>query len=159
MAVNKDFEDLLHSLNAVHARYLIVGAYAVIFYTEPRYTKDIDIWIEPSAENALKVHQALKRFGAPVKNLRIQDLTNPKLVYQIGVAPNRIDILMGIRGLSFDRAWRNRRVSRYGKETAHLLSREDLLRAKKDANRPQDRLDLERLLESAGRKRGLKRRA
>lgn len=145
MAVNKDFEDLLRLLNSVRAKYLVVGAYAVIFYTEPRYTKDIDIWIEPTPKNAEKVYHALKRFGAPVKNLTIEDLTNPNLVYQIGIEPNRIDILMGIAKLPFNRAWKGRRVSRYGRQRIYFLGREDLIRAKKQAGRPQDQLDARQL--------------
>jgi hypothetical protein len=153
MATNKDFEDLLHLLNSVHAKYLIVGAYAVIFYTEPRYTKDIDIWVQPTLKNAQKVHQALQRFGAPVKDLTIADLSNPALVYQIGIEPNRIDILMGMGKLPFDQAWRHRRVSHYGKEKMYLLDRKDLVRAKKGTGRLQDQLDVQLLSHPTRRKK------
>ena len=145
MAINKDFADLLHLLNSVRAKYLIVGAYAVIFYTEPRYTKDIDIWIEPTPENAQKVYQALQRFGAPVKNLSVKVLTNPNMVYQIGMAPNRIDILMGLGRFPFDRAWKGKRASRYGKERVYFLSQKDLVRVKRETGRPQDQLDVQAL--------------
>lgn len=145
MSLNRDFEDLLHCLNGVHAKYLVVGAYAVIYYTEPRYTKDLDLWAEPTTENAEKVLLALKRFGAPVKELTLKDLTNPTMVYQIGIEPNRVDILMGVGSLSFKRAWKNKTVSRYGKERCYLINRKDLIQAKKDAGRSQDRLDIERL--------------
>lgn len=156
MAINKDFEDLLRSLNSVRAKYLVVGAYAVIFYAEPRYTKDIDFWIQPTPDNARKVYQALRRFGAPVKGLTIKDLINPNMVYQIGIEPNRIDILMGIRGLSFDQAWKNRRVSRYGREKIYILDREDLIQAKKRTGRLQDQMDLQ-LLSHVTRKRRIRR--
>ena len=105
MALNKDYEDLLHLFNTEGVRYLIVGAYAVIYYTEPRYTKDIDIWIESSSDNAQRVYQALKKFGAPLKELTLSDLTNPDLVYQIGIEPNRVDILMGMENINFTDAW------------------------------------------------------
>ena len=153
MAINKDFEDLLRFLNSVHAKYLVVGAYAVIFYTEPRYTKDIDIWIQPTSENARKVYAALKRFGAPVKGLKVEDLTDPKMVYQVGVEPNRIDILMGIGRLSFDPAWKNRKVSRYGREKIYLLNRQDLVQAKRGTGRLQDQVDLQLLSQVAHRRR------
>ena len=153
MALNRDFEDLFRCLNSAHAKYLVVGAYAVIFYTEPRYTKDIDIWIQPALENAQRVYHALKRFGAPVRALTVQDLANPNLVYQMGIAPNRIDILMGIGGLSFDEGWKNRRASRYGKERVYFLSREDLIRAKRAAGRLQDKIDIRWLSADARRRK------
>ena len=158
MALNKDFEDLLHLFNAARVKYLVVGAYAVIYYTEPRYTKDLDIWIQPTPQNAEKVYDALRRFGAPVKDLTLNDLTNPTMVYQLGVAPNRIDILMGIGAISFDHAWKNRQVSSYGRERIHLLSQGDLIRAKKAANRPQDRVDLQILSQATKKKPQARRR-
>ncbi|MBI1908888.1 MAG: hypothetical protein HYS22_01805 [Deltaproteobacteria bacterium] len=145
MPLNKDFTELLHFLNAVHAKYLVVGAYAVIAYTEPRYTKDLDIWIEPERTNAEKVYQALKKFGAPLKNLSIEDLVNPHMVYQIGIEPNRIDILMGIGRIPFKTAWKKRKIGHYGKEKIYLLDRDHLLRAKKEAGRLQDKRDIELL--------------
>lgn len=143
MPINKDFEELFHLLNSAHAKYLMVGAYAVIHYTEPRYTKDIDIWVEPGIENAKKTYQALKKFGAPLGHLTLKDLTNPKMVYQIGVEPNRIDILMGIGKLPFRAAWKNRRETRYGKERISVIDLKDLIRAKRIAGRPHDQSDLE----------------
>ncbi len=145
MSLNKDFEDLLHFLNSEKAEYLIVGAYAVIFYAEPRFTKDLDIWIRPEKENAHKVIEALKKFGAPIKKLTIDDLTNPKMVYQMGIEPNRIDILMGVEKLKFDRAWKNKVGHKYGKEPVYILSLNDLMINKKAVGRLKDQLDLENL--------------
>lgn len=153
MDVNKDFEDLLHLLNSAHIRYLVVGAYAVIFHAEPRYTKDIDIWVDPKFKNAKKVYDALKRFGAPVGGLTVADLMNPRMVYQIGVEPNRIDILMGIGRGPFHEAWKRKRTSRYGKERMHLLGMKDLVRAKEEAGRPKDKIDLETLAQVRGRRK------
>lgn len=146
MALNKDFEELLHLLNSAHAKYLVVGAYAVIFYTEPRYTKDLDLWVEPTAENALKIFNALKKFGAPIKSLTIDDLTNPDMVFQMGVEPNRIDILMGIGKMTFDHAWKSRRPSSYGNEKINVIDFDDLVAAKRFAGRAKDKLDLNALL-------------
>ena len=97
--MNSDFKDLLNIFNAYHVRYLIIGGYAVMKYTEPRYTKDLDIWVNPSIENAGKVYIALKNFGAPLNNISLDDFTDPDLIYQIGIAPNRSDMLMGIAGM------------------------------------------------------------
>ncbi len=146
MELNKDFEDLLHLLNSGHVRYLVVGAYAVIFHTEPRYTKDLDIWIDPTRKNAQKVYQALKSFGAPLQALTLEDLMNPKMVYQVGVEPNRIDVLMGIGKIPFQKAWKQKKVDHYGQEKMYILGLEDTIQAKKIAGRPQDQLDLEGLL-------------
>jgi hypothetical protein len=95
---NRDFRDLLQCLNEAGARYLIVGAYAVIYHSEPRYTKDLDIWTEPTPDNAGRVWNALVQFGAPLADLTIADLTNPDVVFQMGIEPNRIDIIWMWRG-------------------------------------------------------------
>jgi len=143
--INPDFRDLLHAFNAAEVRYLVVGAYAVTFHAQPRFTKDLDLWVEPSSENAPRVLAALKTFGAPVADLSLEDFANPDLVYQIGVAPNRIDVLMGVSGIEFEDAWPNRVPSNYGDCPIHVISRDDLIRNKRASNRPQDLLDLQAL--------------
>ncbi len=145
MLVNKDFEELFHLLNSVQAKYLVVGAYAVIFHTEPRYTKDIDVWVEANSKNATRVYEALHRFGAPLGDLTIEDLKKSTTVYQIGVEPNRIDVLTGIRGVSFEKAWQARVKDFYGKEKIFVLDLKHLIKSKKAAARRQDLLDLEML--------------
>ena len=145
MAVNPDFKDLLRALLSASARFLVVGAHAVAYHTEPRYTKDIDIWVEPSARNAERVWAALLDFGAPLADVSQADFAKPNLVYQMGIEPNRVDILMGIDGVRFATAWRNRVRTSYGGVTIHVLGRSDLIRSKRAAARPQDLLDLERL--------------
>ena len=142
MDVNPDYKDLLRILNSYHVRYLVIGAHALAFYTEPRYTKDLDVWIEPTPENAQHVLTALQEFGAPAGDLTLNDLTDPKMVYQIGVAPNRIDILTSISGVRFFTAWQNRVKTKYGDTPIHIISVKDFLRNKKAAGRPQDLLDL-----------------
>ncbi len=114
MPVNPDYRDLFAIFLEEKVDYLVVGAYATTFYTEPRYTKDIDLLIRPSPENAERVWKALERFDAPLENVTRDDFTNPDLVYQIGVEPNRIDILMEISGVDFESAWENREESTYG---------------------------------------------
>ena len=149
MHPNPDFEDLIHHLNAANVKYVVVGAYAVVIYAGPRYTKDIDFLVEPTSENAQKVYEALKAFGAPLLDLKIEDLCDPKMVYQIGMEPNRIDIIMSILEPSFEEIWKNKRVDQYGKEKIFLIDLNDLIQAKKMAGRPKDLEDVEKLLQVA----------
>lgn len=112
--MNQDYGDLFRIFNARRVRYLVVGAYAVIFHAEPRYTKDLDLWVEPTVENADRVWQALVEFGAPLEGVSLEDFSNPELIYQVGVEPNRIDIMMAVPGLEFTAAWSRRVTSSYG---------------------------------------------
>lgn len=139
MRLNPDYFDMLKAFNAAGVDYLIVGAYAFGFHVEPRTTKDIDIWVDPTPENARRVYQALADFGAPLEGIHAQDFCNPDVVYQIGIAPNRIDILTGLESISFAEAWQNRLEASYGGEKAHIIGREDLIKVKRAAGRPQDR--------------------
>lgn len=143
--MNRDFRDLFSALGAADARFIVVGAYAVIHHTEPRYTKDLDIWVEPTPENARRVYRALAAFGAPLEGIALDDLCNRELVYQIGVEPNRVDILMDIGTVPFADAWRHAVQTTYGGVPIRVLGREHLIAAKRASGRPQDLLDLARL--------------
>jgi hypothetical protein len=145
MPANQDFKDLFALLNQEKAEYLVVGAHAVIFYSEPRYTKDLDIWIRPSVQNAKKVMKALSAFGAPLDKVTINDFTDPDQVYQIGVAPNRIDILMGVGGVDFGSAATRKTMTTYDGILIPVIGKKDLIASKKKVGRPQDLLDVERL--------------
>ena len=145
MPANQDFRELLSIFNEESVEYLVVGAHAVGFYAEPRYTKDIDIWVRPSPENAGRVYRALTRFGAPLKGISHATFADEGLIYQMGVAPNRIDIMMGIAGVEFASAWANRVESTYDSVPMHIIGKQDLIQAKKACGRKQDELDLERL--------------
>lgn len=147
MGANPDFRDLFSIFNGEGVEYLVVGAHAVIFYTEPRFTKYLDIWVRPSQENALRVWTALDKFGAPLTGVKAGDFTNPELVYQIGVEPNRIDILMEIAGVSIDEAQASSVSSTYAQVPIKIIGREDLIKSKKAVGRKQDLLDVERLEE------------
>ena len=153
MSENSDFKDMFKALNTCRVRYLVAGAHAVIHYAEPRYTKDIDIWVEPTAQNARRVWQAMEMFQAPLDNVTEEDFRNPKMVYQLGVAPNRIDIMMSVPGVRFSAAWRNRKRSTYGRVPINILSQGDLIKAKTKAGRPQDLLDLANLRNAAKKTR------
>ena len=149
MAVNPDFRDLFAALNTAGARYLLVGGYAVAFHAEPRFTKDLDVWIEPSAENAGRAYEALRVFGAPVGEFSRGELAAPDLILQIGVPPNRIDIVTSIDGVAFDAAWTGRAETVYGDERLPVIGKAELIVNKRASGRPQDLLDLERLERNA----------
>ena len=148
MNISSDFSELLRIFNEGRVRYLVVGGHAVMRYTEPRYTKDLDLWVDPTRANAQRVYRALRRFGAPLAGVRVENFTEKDLVFQVGVAPVRVDILMDAPGLSFRPAWRNRMEVDFGGEPAHLISREDLIVSKRATNRLQDRIDLRNLLQA-----------
>jgi hypothetical protein len=145
MPANVDFKDLFKIFNAENVEYLVVGAHAVVYYAEPRYTRDLDVWVNPTPENATRVHRALKQYGAPLIGVTIVSFTDPELIYQIGIAPNRIDIMMGIAGVDFSSAWAARVESTYDGIPIHILGKADLIKTKRATGRPQDLLDLERL--------------
>lgn len=143
--VNEDFHDLLAALSEVGARFLIVGAYAVSFHAEPRATGDLDVWVEPTSENARRVLSALRAFGAPLHDLSETDLASPDVVFQIGLPPRRIDILTSITGVAFDEAWDGRAEVTYGDVRCPIIGREALIKNKIALGRPRDKLDVELL--------------
>ena len=144
--MNSDFKELLSALNDAQAKYLIIGGYAVIKHTEPRYTKDLDIWISNDLENAKKVFATLQRFGAPLQGVTIEDFTDPEVVYQMGRVPARVDILMGMKGLSFATSWSKRVEADFGGAPTQFLAADDLIINKRLAARPQDLIDVESLV-------------
>jgi len=151
--VNPDFLDLLRALSDAEARFLVVGAYAVSFHSEPRATGDLDLWVDATPDNAPRVFAALAAFGAPLQDLTIEDLSQPGIVFQMGVAPRRIDILTSITGVLFGEAWPERVEGRYGDVRLPVLGRDALLRNKRALGRPKDLLDVEVLERHGPRKR------
>ncbi|MDO8678704.1 MAG: hypothetical protein Q7R30_09100 [Acidobacteriota bacterium] len=145
MPVNPDFSDLFSALNDAEARYLMVGGYAVSFHAEPRFTKDLDIWVDPAPPNAAAVSVALTTFGAPMSAVGIGDLSKPGMVIQIGIPPNRIDIVTSIDGVEFDEAWSARVDTAYGTVPIHVIGRAHLILNKRACGRPQDLVDADRL--------------
>ena len=143
--MNRDFAEMLDALSAAGAEFLIVGAHAVAAHGRPRATGDLDIWIRPSAENAERVWRALVQFGAPLTELRLEDLTSPQIVFQIGIAPARIDILTSLTALKFDDAWPRRQMVEIEGQTLPFLSRDDLIRNKAAVGRPRDLADIDDL--------------
>lgn len=140
--LNSDFRDMLSALSAESAEFLLVGAYALAAHGLPRATGDMDIWIRRSDANAPCVWRALQRFGAPLSGLTIEDLQTPDLVFQVGVAPRRIDILTSIDGVEFDEAWPHRLIVEIEGLTVAALGRSHLIRNKMAVGRPQDLADV-----------------
>jgi len=142
--VNEDYHDILAALIAHDVRFLIVGAHALAVHGYPRSTVDIDIWIDATEENAARVWRALAEFGAPLDDLDVsqQDLTRHNVVVQLGLPPNRIDILTGVSGLTFDRAWANRVEDSLEAVTVPVLGLADLIENKRATGRDKDRVDV-----------------
>ena len=142
-----DYRELLAALLNNGARFLIVGAHALSVHGAPRATVDLDVWIEPTPTNARKVWQALEQFGAPLGSLGISeaDLTAPDVVAQLGLPPNRIDILTGVSGLSFVEAWNDRLEQTIDQLRLPFLGRASLIRNKKASGRKKDLGDIESL--------------
>lgn len=137
--VTKDFEELFAAFNARNVDMaLIVGGYAFAFHAKPRYTKDIDVLVEPTAANAENVLAALTDFGFGGVGLTVADFSSPGQTTQLGMPPNRIDLLTVIDGVSFDEAWAGRVVGRYGQQPVQYLGRAELIRNKRASGRPQD---------------------
>jgi hypothetical protein len=143
--MNRDFSDMLSALSAEAAEFLVVGAHALAAHGHPRATGDLDIWVRPSAENAERVWRALARFGAPLHDLTVRDLSTLGVVFQIGVPPNRVDILTAIDGVDFESAWRNRRPATALGATFAVLGRQDLIVNKRTVGRPKDLADVQAL--------------
>ncbi|MFN2234046.1 MAG: DUF6036 family nucleotidyltransferase [Anaerolineales bacterium] len=117
----------------------------MIQYAEPRYTKDLDIWISTDTANAQAIYQALKEFGAPLTGLTETDFMEEGYFYQMGVPPMRVDILMGIPGIEFEDAWEKRVEVDFDGLGITFISREDLITAKRASGRPQDMIDADTL--------------
>jgi hypothetical protein len=133
---------MLSALNASGAEYLVVGAHAVAIYATPRATGDFDIWVCPTAENAQLVWDALSRFGAPRSRLSIEDLHTRDNIYQIGIAPYRIDILTSVTGVEFDEAWAHRTKCEIDGILVSVIGRDELIKNKRATGRPKDLADL-----------------
>ncbi len=146
MAESPHYKELLQLLNEFEVEYLVVGGFAVMKYGEPRYTKDLDIWVHNSAANSTRVVHALERFGAPLVHdgVSAQTFSGQRVVYQIGVAPVRIDILTEVTGVEFADAWPRSVASTLFGVPVHFISFEDLVTNKRALGRPSDLEDLER---------------
>jgi predicted nucleotidyltransferase len=149
MTLPEDLKQLLLAFNAHGVEYLVVGGWAVGFYSEPRSTKDIDLFIRSGVTNSEAVFQALVEFGAPLAGLAPADFRdNPSSVFQIGYTPARADILQGIDGVDFDEAWPRRVELSLEGVPVHVVSAEDLIQSKLAAGRLSDLADVEAIREA-----------
>jgi hypothetical protein len=142
MKTEKDYEELLGLLNKNRVKYCIVGAYAVAFYAMPRYTKDIDILIEPTRANARRILKTLNEFGFESLKLSEKDFTEKGQIIQLGYEPVRIDIITSISGLNFYEIWKGRRKGQYGKIKVNFIDLENLIKSKRISGRNRDKADL-----------------
>jgi len=144
----QDFEDLLYLLHRHRVRYLIIGGLAYIYHAKPRYTKDMDIWIDPVEENVKRANLALAEFGSP----HLLDPESPEEILQLGIAPDRIDLLRAVEGARFATAWKNRIRGSYGSTKANWVDLNSLLRIKSRIDHPRHQEDV-RVLREVRRRR------
>ncbi len=149
MTLPEDLKQLLLAFNAHGVEYLVVGGWAVSFYSEPRSTKDIDLFIRSGDQNSEAVFRALAEFGAPLEGVTSADFRdNPICVFQVGSSPVRADILQSIDGVDFDEAWRNRVELSLDGIVVHVISAEHLIKNKMTSGRLQDLADVEAIREA-----------
>jgi predicted nucleotidyltransferase len=144
--MNQDFREFIQSLNDNRVRYLVIGGYAVALYGYPRYTKDLDIWIEPNSENVANLLNALKQFGFGSLNLQISDFIMPDQVIQLGYPPNRIDLITTPSGVIFDDCFASKTEVVIEDLSVNFIDLENLKQNKKASGRLQDLADLENLI-------------
>ena len=149
MLTNSDLRELLNLFEKHKSRYLVVGAYAVMKYSEPRFTKDLDLWIatfDPRMRNS--VYVALKEFGAPLRQI-LQQMTSPARITSIRWEYRHCGLILSVSipGVEFEEAWKNREVVELDNLKIPFISRSDLIRAKEASGRPQDKIDIDRLRE------------
>jgi len=143
--LNNDYKEMLQCLNAEGVEYLLVGAYALAAHGFPRATMDIDIWIKPSPTNAKAVWKALERFGAPLQQVSIEDFQSEDIIFQIGVAPRRIDIITGVSALNFDETLKKAEEVIIEGVKIFIPSVADLITNKRATGRTKDLADVETL--------------
>jgi len=145
MMLNKDYKEILQCLTDENVKFLLVGAYAMAVHGYPRATMDIDIWVMPSSDNAQAVLRALASFGAPLQELTAEDLQKDDTVFQVGVAPRRIDIITGASGLDFEEAFQRSSEVEIEEIKINIPSIDDLIKNKRASGRTKDLADAEAL--------------
>jgi hypothetical protein len=148
--LTKDMRDLICAFNANGVEYLIVGGFALGVHAQPRATKDLDLFIRSDARNSAAVFKALREYGSPLHGLTVKDLQDARTGLQIGLPPNRIDILQNIDGVTFEEAWRDRVQGLIEGDTpTFVISREHLIQNKLASGRAQDLLDVQEIRKAA----------
>lgn len=146
MSLHQDFLDLLSVFAEEQVSYLVIGGYAVGYYASPRFTKDLDLLVEPTPDNLVRVYRALANFGAPSQVLESLQNLQPGEVLWMGNPPVRVDILQQVDGVDFAEAFERREHAKWKSIDVSLISREDLIASKRAAGRPQDLIDVDNLL-------------
>lgn len=149
METVRDFEDLLELFERFEVRYVIIGGLAFIYHAKPRFTKDMDLWIGPDPENVARANGALAAFGSPYQ----LEVGKPDEVLQLGVAPNRIDLLQDPDGVDFDQAWSRRVEGRYGRAKVWWIDLDSLIEIKSRIDDPRHQEDA-RVLRKVRERRG-----
>jgi len=143
--LSPDFREFIASLSDNQVRYLVVGGYAVAFHGNPRYTKDLDVWIEMNQENAVRIVKALKQFGFESLGLKEDDFMVPNQILQLGYPPNRIDVHNSLEGVDFASCYASRNQVEMDGVPVNFIDRENLKKNKQASGRQQDLADLENL--------------
>ncbi len=157
MEEKTDHKDLFALLNSGRVKYLVVGAHAVGFYSEPRATGDLDIFVSTDPDNADRVLKAIEKFGFSGLGITRDDFLAPDRIVQLGYPPLRVDFITGITGVKFSEAWKARKRGPLGSASVWYLSKEHLIKNKKRAGRPKDKIDLLLLRAPAIRKKSHKK--
>jgi predicted nucleotidyltransferase len=140
--LNENFRDMLLALSDEGVEYLLIGAYALAAHGSPRATGDIDFWVRADAENANRVWSALHKFGAPTSQIVVGDFATADVVFQIGLPPQRIDILTSISGVEFADAWKSRMVVEIDGISVPVIGLRELLINKSSSGREKDLADI-----------------
>jgi hypothetical protein len=146
MVLDKDFKEFIALLNENNVRYLVVGGYAVAFHGHPRYTKDLDVWVEVASDNAEKISDVVQKFGFVSLGLESSDFLEPDSFVQLGYPPHRIDIIMGCEGLTFSDCYPKRQIIEIEGLNIFFLDLDSLLLNKETVGRPQDLADVSTLV-------------
>lgn len=146
--LNEDYKEILQSLLNNKAKFLVVGAYAMGAYGYPRATGDLDIWVEASAENSKNIYKSISEFGAPLSDITEETFAEKGIIFQIGIAPRRIDIITHIDGVIFEEAYKTKEFIEIENLRVPFLSKENLIKNKESTNREKDRLDADYLKKS-----------
>jgi len=150
MKLQKDLREFIELLNSVAAKYVIVGGYAVAYHGHPRFTGDIDIFIEASETNALKMEEVIRRFGFQETGLTARDFMQPDSIVQLGLPPNRIDLITSLDEVNFAEAWADRIEASLDGTPVRVISKDLLLRNKRASGRARDIADIEEITGEAG---------
>ncbi|HVR35136.1 MAG TPA: hypothetical protein VMS21_04725 [Methylomirabilota bacterium] len=145
MKLDRNLREFVALLNSTKVRYLLVGGHAVAFHGYPRFTGDIDFFVERSPENAARLVTVIRGFGFGHLNLQETDFLQPGVVIQLGRPPNRIDILTSIDGVEFADAWEGRVAAELDRLPLDIIGKAELIQNKRSSGRAQDRADLSRL--------------